>query len=154
MDAPSRRPWFQFRPSTILTLTILAAVVCWWGRQEYQASQPLDWQPYSQAAFEERLLSGQTVVLFFDAGWDCQAALMRKVTWTDPEVKRLIRARRMAIFRIDLSDISDVPPEYSAAADDSGCRATACTAIYRERSLAAEPVYGPTMPAKMRLHLR
>jgi uncharacterized protein len=84
-----------------------------------QAEKAIEWQPWSEAVFEQAKKENRFVLLDLGAVWCHWCHVMDEITYRDPEVIELLRSRYIAV-RVD----QDSRPDLSNRYEDYGWPAT------------------------------
>ncbi len=109
----------------------LASVALLAYREFVVPRQPIVWETYSEKKLSESIQAGRIVLVDFGANWDISGALLRRNVLESPDVKRVIRARRIATLRVDFSDPERSHTEEQRALQKVGLTAIPAVAIYR-----------------------
>jgi uncharacterized protein YyaL (SSP411 family) len=81
--------------------------------------EPINWQPWSDAVFEQAKKEHKFVFLDLGAGWCHWCHVMDEITYQDPEVRHLLQWKYIAV-RVD----QDARPDLSNRYEDYGWPAT------------------------------
>ena len=84
-----------------------------------QANETIEWHPWSEAVFERAKKDNRFVILDLGAVWCHWCHVMEEITYSDPEVIKLIGSRYIAV-RVD----QDSRPDLSNRYEDYGWPAT------------------------------
>jgi thiol:disulfide interchange protein len=109
------RHWTRILPCGILALLISFLVSA--ARAEEKSA--IDWQPWSDKIFERAAAEHKFVLLDLGAGWCHWCHVMDELTYSDPKVIELLRAKYIAV-RVD----QDARPDLSNRYEDYGWPAT------------------------------
>jgi uncharacterized protein YyaL (SSP411 family) len=109
------RHWPRILPHGILAL-LTSVLVSAAGAEEKSA---IDWQPWSDKIFERAAAEHKFVLLDLGAGWCHWCHVMDEITYSDPKVIELLRAKYIAV-RVD----QDARPDLSNRYEDYGWPAT------------------------------
>jgi uncharacterized protein len=93
---------------------LLAALLLLWTAAGHAAgSQPgkIDWQPWSDSVFERAARENRFVLLDLEAVWCHWCHVMDEVTYHDPKVVELIKARYIPV-RVDQDSRPDISRRY------------------------------------------
>lgn len=103
----------------ILTIFIAAFAFAEAPAAEPKPAARIDWQPWSEKIFERAEAGHKLVLLDLGAGWCHWCHVMDEITYADPKVIELIRAKYLAV-RVD----QDSRPDLAARYEDYGWPAT------------------------------
>ncbi|HEX8520985.1 MAG TPA: cytochrome c biogenesis protein CcdA [Tepidisphaeraceae bacterium] len=93
-----------------------------------QTNPPIDWRPYSAAAFDEARKAGKTVMLEFTADWCANCLTLEATTFHDKRTVRAIKEHQVVTFRADLT--RQDAPGWSTLRQITPIAAIPLTAIY------------------------
>jgi uncharacterized protein len=94
---------------------LLAPFIC----LKLEGAEQIQWQPWSDSIFEQAKQQGRFVLLDLGTGWCHWCHVMEEITYTDPAVTDLIRARYLPV-RVDADSRPDLANRY----EDYGWPAT------------------------------
>ncbi|HEV8333114.1 MAG TPA: DUF255 domain-containing protein [Steroidobacteraceae bacterium] len=123
--------------------TLLVALLLLWTVPGYTAEPKtarINWEPWSDGAFERAARENRFVLLDLEAVWCHWCHVMDEVTYSDPKVVELIKSRYIAV-RVD----QDSRPDISRRYEDYGWPATVVfnaegREIVKRRGYLAPPV--------------
>jgi len=105
------------KASTALLAALLALPIL--GAPAAQNSSPIDWQPWSNAIFDQAKRENKFVLLDLEAVWCHWCHVMDETTYKSPEVIALIESKYIPV-RVD----QDSRPDLSNRYEDYGWPAT------------------------------
>lgn len=103
--------------STVLIATLLAGPV--WGAPASGQSGAIEWQPWSDAIFDQARRENKFVLLDLEAVWCHWCHVMDETTYKTPEVISLTKSKYIPV-RVD----QDSRPDLSNRYEDYGWPAT------------------------------
>ena len=116
-----KTPFIEIRLAlcTVATALFVALALCAAGQGRAEEKPRIDWQPWSDKVFEQAAAEHKFVLLDLGAGWCHWCHVMDELTYSDPKVIELLRAKYIAV-RVD----QDSRPDLSNRYEDYGWPAT------------------------------
>jgi thiol:disulfide interchange protein len=106
--------WLAILPGALALLTSFALAAARAGEKP-----GIDWQPWSDKVFAQAAAEHKFVLLDLGAGWCHWCHVMDQLTYSDPEVIKLLREKYIAV-RVD----QDARPDLANRYEDYGWPAT------------------------------
>src|SRR5580698_7907621 len=110
-----QRQWIPAGALALLTAFILSSS----GAEKKSGIPGIDWQPWSDKVFERAAAEHKFVLLDLGAGWCHWCHVMDQLTYSDPDVIKLLRGKYIAV-RVD----QDARPDLANRYEDYGWPAT------------------------------
>jgi hypothetical protein len=98
----ARHRWFQFSLKSLMAAVVVLGLA-FVRLEKYLSERPIDWEPFSRALLEEKLVAGLSVLVYFRADWDTDSFLAEKTVLETPEMRRAVRSNRVVALRADCS---------------------------------------------------
>lgn len=95
-------PLIRFRLITLFVALGLFAVACH-GIDRWLDRRPIQWMDYSQTMFSQHGDDDRPILIFVGADWDAGSMFVKKFTFEDLSLKRLLRARSVVAYYVDLT---------------------------------------------------